>query len=120
MSNGKPKILIVEDMQGWNDIFTRDLSDCAELVFARTPDEAKDLIQSTANIDIIAVDGSLLVLNDGPEVVRYARKYGFTGTIIATSSVRASDALLLEAGANEAMDKVFLVKNLRKMAAALG
>lgn len=117
--NGLPRILVAESNKGWQKIFEEQLKDNAELVFAETPDQTIQLFQSEYDFNAITVSTSLAALDDGVEVVKFARKSGFKKPVIATGSKTASNQLLLDAGASDATDKLYFVKYIKTLVEAM-
>lgn len=106
----RKKILVVEDVNSWQVFYREALGNCGLDVFVTG--KSKEAVHMVRNLDIavIVMDGILgwdENLPDGTteNLVREIRAWGFTGWILAASSSRTINKVLLQAGCDESAEK---------------
>lgn len=101
----KPKVLVVEDDEVWQEIFTEKLEDEVTFLKAFTVKEAEELFAANPNIDVAVIDAC--VPGDRPTTPPLVRKIRetFTGPMIAVSSMDTYRDKLVEAGCSHQCSK---------------
>ena len=122
-----PKILMVEDSHEFRDLWRERFEEaypegCA-LLFAAFVSEALDLLKANPDVDLVIVDGQIGSERRselGTTFAREARTF-YRGPMVAASSVREMNDMLVDAGCDIRPDsKAFVVAQALKALAALG
>ncbi len=97
------KVLIIEDEDGIIRRYRAILEGKVTLIIAKTVEDAERLFMENADADIIVVDGCLSETFDTGDLVKHIRSTGYSGTMIANSSMY--NEKLLQAGCNIRCDR---------------
>lgn len=111
----KPKVLIVEDDKKLQRLFCIWLEDYFEVLSAFTIQEAEELVTKHPDIAAVAMDGCVPgdELNTAPLTKKI--RAGFSGPIIAISSVADYRLRLITAGCDYWCEKLELETILKKI-----
>ncbi|MFH1193284.1 MAG: response regulator [Candidatus Jorgensenbacteria bacterium] len=114
MTNEKvPKILVVEDMEEWVELWKDVLYGAAELIGAASIEEAEEKFAANPDIDVVVVDGCVpgSELNTIPLVQKF--KATFKGPMIAVSGNPDFQKMLIKEGCSHECEKKDLPEFLR-------
>lgn len=107
------KILVLEDMPGFLDIWRKDLPEEYELVVSVTCSAAwKRFTQDPEAWAAIVCDENLPMSKPGHEFVQAVRAYGYGGPIVAISSDEKGQENLCAAGCNFKAGKLDVAERL--------
>jgi len=106
-----PKVLVVEDHEGYFAAINHDLKDKVEVLHAETLEEGDNLFQSHPDVDLVIMDAC--VPGDSPNAMPLVKKIvdsGYSKPIIACSSMPFYTRKLVDVGATHQSDKYGVAK----------
>lgn len=104
MPANAPKVLILEDEQGLQDMYQETLDEKVTILAAVRTEEGRRLLEAHPDTALVVMDGQVPGIPDTPSLVREIRKT-FPGPIIASSSRPDLQEKLMAAGCTHESEK---------------